>query len=160
MTPQEHKAIEIYLAKPKSEYGSGGCACMGRRLIPGFEVKENPYSLELEDNSKRSKFIIQVHKRFGVSMAEAKQYVDNKNVGFDNPYICKNFKEDLEQVGITTKIIKKPCGEYPDCSCRMDYVVEVENNYYRIEKDEKEQLKAVLLGPVGGPYQNVDWLYF
>lgn len=160
MTPQEQQAIDIYLAKPKREYSNGGCACMGRSNIPGFEVKENPYSLEVKDNNQRSKFIIQVHKRFDVSMAQAKGMVDEKNVGFDNPYICQNFKKDLEQIGIVTDFVKKPCGEYPECSCHMDAVVEVENIYYRIEKDEKNELKAVILGPVGGPYQNVYWLNF
>lgn len=159
MESLQKKAIEKYLAKPKKQYSNGGCACMGRSMITGFEVKELPYSLELQDNSQRSKFIIQVHKRFGVSMAQAKDMVDNKNVGFDNPYICKDYKEQLEDSGITTQIVKKPSGEYPDCSCRMDEVVEVEKIYYRIEK-ENNQLKAVMLGPVGGPYQNVDWLNF
>lgn len=160
MNSQEQKAVEVYLAKPQKQYSRGGCACMGRRVIPGFEVKENPYNLELEDNSQRTKFIIQVHKIFDVSMAEAKNMVDNKNVGFDNPYICKRVKEDLEQIGIMTDFVKKPCGEYPDCSCRMDKVVEVEGIYYRIEKDNVNQYKAVELGPVGGPYKNVDWLPF
>lgn len=160
MTPQEQQAIEMYLAKPQRKYSNGGCACMGRSSIPGFEVKEHPYSLEVKDNSQRSKFIIQVHKRFDVSMAQAKDMVDKKNVGFDNPYICKNFKEYLDEVGIHTEIIKKPCGEYPDCGCRMDKVVEVDNTYYRIETDNENQYKAVMLGPVGGPYQNVDWLNF
>lgn len=158
MTPQEQQAIDIFLAKPKSEYRSGGCACMGRSMIAGFEVKEQPYSLEVKDNTQRSKFIIQVHKRFDVSMAQAKEMVDNKNVGFDNSYICKNFKEDLDEAGIKTEVVKKPSGEYPECSCRMDNVVEVEGVYYRIEKDKNNQLKAVILGPVGGPYQNLDWL--
>lgn len=158
MESLQKKAIEKYLEKPKRQYSNGGCACMGPQMIKGFTLVENPYNIELKNNENRSKFIIKVHKRFDITMAQAKEMVDSKKVGFDNPYICKDFQDQLEKQGISTEVIKKPTGEYPECSCRMDNIVEVEGHFYKV-KEEKSIMgidyQAYLLGKIGGPYVNV-----
>lgn len=160
MEQLKQKAIQQYLAKPAS---SGyACGCMGPQPIYDFKKEKSAYEVELVNKEQRMSFIINVHKSFNLSLEDAKKKVDNKDVGFDNPYSCKSFKEKCQNEGFETKVIKNPSGLYPECPCGMRNVEEVEGFFIKVNEirtTEGIKLDAILLGPVGGPYENTNRQY-
>lgn len=89
-------------------------------------------------------------------MEEAKSKVDENKVGFDNPYICEDFINQIKEKGIDVEVIKNPTGLEPFCRCKMYNVVKVEDNYYQVKENcSANDIKheVVCLGKVGGPYK-------
>lgn len=151
MDTLEQQAIQKYLEKSEKDRTPRPCCCVGPRPIIGFVKKQEPYNVQVKDESQRSKFIIQVHKFFKISLTEAKQKVDSLRVEFEDMPMCVWFQSEVSQAGIETKVIELPSGLYPFCGCRMHRVVEIEDSFYKVIENNS-QYKAYLLGKVGGPY--------
>lgn len=151
MDTLEQLAIKKYLAKSEKERTPGPCCCVGPRSIIGFIKKQEPYNVQVKNESHRTKFIIQVHKFFKISLTEAKQKVDSFRVEFEDIHMCSWFQRELAEALIETKVIEFPSGLYPFCGCRMHRVVEIEDNFYKVIENNSQH-KAYLLGKVGGPY--------
>lgn len=158
MKTSEQQAIDKFLALPPINH-RGACACIGAQFIKGFVITEEPYNIELKNPEQRSKFVIQVHKYFNITLKEAKEKVDSHKVDFDNPFIAKKFNEELGEAGIETEVIKKPTGLYPDCHCRMRNIIEVDGSYYKVKENKSNtemHYNVYFLGKVGGPYLKID----
>lgn len=155
MTNKKEQAVAKFLAEPKITYGDGGCCCMGKQKINGFDKKEYTYIVTIKDVSQRAKFILFVHKEITNSLSEAKEKVDLNKVGFDNIYSCNFFQKNLQNLNIETEITENPSGLNPECPCAMRNVMEVEGDFYKvIENRSADEIthEAVFLGHIGGPY--------
>lgn len=161
-TAQE-RAIQLFLSKeaPRSD----PCGCMGRQPLnksskysPGRSYPNEVWQEIVVHNLGKDKLktVQQLRRDFDLPLQHAPSILKAGTFRKECTYVNQGTVHRLKQLGCTVEVLEHGAELEPDCPCGMQWVVEVDNHYYRIHENRTPDgitHTAEDLGHMAGPFK-------
>lgn len=137
----EQRAIAVFLSKERPR--NNACGCMGRqrkdkrsRHTPGLSYENDTWREIVVHNLGRDKLktIQQLRREFDLPLQQAVPILQSGSFRQNCQYVNEGSVKRLEDLGCDVDVLEHAPDLEPDCPCGMQWIVEVDNHYYRIHE--------------------------